>query len=122
MMPTPPLAYHDPGFLDSDEGRPVRILSEYLAPLRGFSAAGVSATVVFFGSARVRAGGPLGRYVGEAMELARLVTEWGRSLAGERLIVCSGGGPAIMQAANQGAALAGGLHASGAPARADDEA
>ena len=108
MMPTPPLAYHDPGFLDSDEGRPVRILSEYLAPLRAFNAAGVTATVVFFGSARVRAGGPLGRYVGEAMELARLVTEWSRSLAGERLIVCSGGGPGIMEAANQGAALAGG--------------
>jgi uncharacterized protein (TIGR00730 family) len=108
MMPTPPLAYHDPGFLDSDEGRPVRILSEYLAPLRAFNAAGVTATVVFFGSARVRADGPLGRYVGEAMELARLVTEWSRSLAGERLVVCSGGGPGIMQAANQGAALAGG--------------
>ena len=108
MMPTPPLAYHDPSFLDSDEGRPVRILSEYLAPLRAFNAAGVTATVVFFGSARVRAGGPLGRYVGEAMELARLVTEWSRSLAGERLVVCSGGGPGIMQAANQGAGLAGG--------------
>jgi uncharacterized protein (TIGR00730 family) len=108
MMPTPPLAYHDPSFLDSDEGRPVRILSEYLAPLRAFNAAQVTATVVFFGSARVRAGGPLGRYVGEAMELARLVTEWSRSLAGERLIVCSGGGPGIMEAANQGAALAGG--------------
>ena len=107
-MPTPPLAYHDPGFLDSDEGRPVRILSEYLAPLRAFNAAGVTATVVFFGSARVRAGGPLGRYVGEAMELARLVTEWSRSLAGERLIVCTGGGPGIMEAANRGAALAGG--------------
>jgi len=108
MMPTPPLAYHDPGFLDSDEGRPVRILSEYLAPLRAFSAAAVTATVVFFGSARVRAGGPLGRYLEEAMELARLVTKWSRSLPGERLIVCSGGGPGIMEAANRGAALAGG--------------
>src|ERR1700730_13248016 len=106
MMPTPPLAYHDPAFLDSDEGRPVRIVSEYLAPLRAFNAAGVTATVVFSGSARVRAGGPVGRYVGEAMELARLVTEWSRSLAGEHLIVCSGGGPGIMEAANQGAALA----------------
>jgi len=108
MMPTPPLAYHDPAFLDSDEGRPVRIVSEYLAPLRALGAAGVTATVVFFGSARVHAGGPLGRYVGEAMELARLVTEWSRSLAGERLIVCTGGGPGIMEAANRGAALAGG--------------
>src|ERR1700730_12533632 len=92
MMPTPPLAYHDPAFLDSDEGRPVRILSEYLAPLRAFNAAGVTATVGFFGSARVRAGGPLGRYVGEAMELARLVTEWSRSLAGGGLIVWARGG------------------------------
>jgi uncharacterized protein (TIGR00730 family) len=108
MMPTPPLAYHDPVFLDSDEGRPVRIVSEYLAPLRALGAAGVTATVVFFGSARVRAAGPLGRYVGEAMELARLVTEWSRSLAGERLLVCTGGGPGIMEAANRGAALAGG--------------
>src|ERR1700730_4779357 len=108
MMPTPPLAYYDPGFLNSDEGRPVRIVSAYLAPLRALSAAGVTATVVFFGSARARAGGPLGPYVGEAMELARLVTEWSRSLAGERLIVCSGGGPGIMEAANRGAALAGG--------------
>jgi hypothetical protein len=74
MSDTPPLAYHDPKFIDSDEGRPVRIVSEYLAPLRAFSTCGVTATVVFFGSARLRSGGPLGRYVDEAVELARLVT------------------------------------------------
>src|SRR2546423_11895059 len=108
MMPTPPLAYHDPGFLDSEEGRPIRIVSEYLAPLRAFSAAGVTATVVFFGSARVRAGGPLGRYLEEAMELARLVTEWSGSLPGERIIVCTGGGPGVLEAANPGAAPGGG--------------
>src|SRR5215831_1070703 len=108
MMPTPPLAYHDPRFIDSDEGRPVRIVSEYLAPLRAFAAAGVSATVVFFGSARARAGGVLARYYEEALELARLVTQWSRESAEGRLIVCSGGGPGIMEAANRGAALAGG--------------
>ena len=107
-MPTPPLAYHDPQFIDSDEGRPVRILSEYLAPLRAFCAAGVRATVVFFGSARARHDGPLARFVDEAIELARLVTEWSRSQHGGQLIVCSGGGPGIMEAANHGAALAGG--------------
>jgi len=105
---TPPLAYHDPKFIDSDEGRPVRIVSEYLAPLRAFGDAGISATVVFFGSARLRAGGPLGDYLAQATELARLVTEWSRTLGEERLVVCSGGGPGIMEAANRGAALAGG--------------
>ena len=107
-MPTPPLSYHDAAFLDSDEARPIRIVSEYLAPLRAFSAANVGATVVFFGSARARSGGALGRYVDEAVELARLVTEWSRTQLNERLLVCSGGGPGIMEAANRGAALAGG--------------
>jgi len=109
MAHSPPLAYHDPKFIDSDEGRPIRIVSEYLAPLKTLSEAGVTATVVFFGSARAHAGGALGNYVDEATELARLLTEWSRTLpGGERLIVCSGGGPGIMEAANRGAALGGG--------------
>jgi uncharacterized protein (TIGR00730 family) len=105
---TPLLAYHDPKFMDSDEGRPVRIVSEYLAPLKALSAAGVSATVVFFGSARVRPGAPLARYLDEATELARLLTEWSRVRCDGRLLICSGGGPGIMEAANRGASLAGG--------------
>jgi uncharacterized protein (TIGR00730 family) len=105
---TPLLAYHDPKFIDSDEGRPVRIVSEYLAPLKAFSAAGVNATVVFFGSARVRRGAPLERYLDEATELARLVTEWSRTDCGGRLLICSGGGPGIMEAANHGASQGGG--------------
>ena len=108
MVQTPPLAYHDAQFMDSDEGRPLRIVSEYLAPLRVFSAAGVTATVVFFGSARVDRRSPLGRYIDEAAELARLVCEWSCTLHGQQLLVCSGGGPGIMEAANRGAALAGG--------------
>jgi uncharacterized protein (TIGR00730 family) len=106
----PVLAYHDADFLASDEGRPLRILAEYLQPLRAFREAHVSETVVFFGSARLRAGGPNGRYVAEATELARQVTQWSLSLPqnGDRLVVCSGGGPGIMEAVNRGAALAGG--------------
>ncbi|MBS0578965.1 MAG: TIGR00730 family Rossman fold protein [Proteobacteria bacterium] len=108
MTVTPPLAYRDPSFIDSEEGRPIRIVSEYLAPMKIFCEQGVSATVVFFGSARLSSGGPLGRYYDEATELARLVTEWSATLTGQKLLVCSGGGPGIMEAANRGARLAGG--------------
>jgi len=109
MQRRPMLAYHDPQFLDSDEARPVRILAEYLEPLRAFREAHVHDTVVFFGSARARAGGPLEHYVEAATELARLVTEWSLALPQKgRLLVCSGGGGGIMEAANRGAALAGG--------------
>ena len=52
-MSQQPLAYLDPQFLESEEGRPVRILSEYLDPLRRFKEQKIQDTVVFFGSARV---------------------------------------------------------------------
>ncbi len=48
-----PLAYLDPEFLESDEARPIRILAEYLEPLRRFKEEKIQDTVVFFGSARV---------------------------------------------------------------------
>ena len=48
-----PVAYNDPDFLDSDEARPIRILAEYLEPLRRFQAQNIQDTVVFFGSARI---------------------------------------------------------------------
>jgi uncharacterized protein (TIGR00730 family) len=104
------LSYHDPEFVDSEDARPLRILSEYLAPLRAFSRQRVCDTIVFFGSARPHREGPLARYVTEATELARLVTQWSLSLPdnGHRLVVCSGGGGGMMEAANHGAALAGG--------------
>ncbi|HKT71827.1 MAG TPA: TIGR00730 family Rossman fold protein [Steroidobacteraceae bacterium] len=104
------LAYKDPAFIDADAARPVRIVSEYLAPLQRLCEQRVRDTVVFFGSARIREDGPLGKYVTEARELARLVTEWSLSLpdGNHRLVVCSGGGGGIMEAANHGAALAGG--------------
>jgi uncharacterized protein (TIGR00730 family) len=108
MSLTPPLAYQDPAFMDSDEGRPIRIVSEYLAPMKSFSEQGITATVVFFGSARARSGGVLGRYCDEATELARLVTEWSCAQLSQKLVICSGGGPGIMESANHGATLAGG--------------
>src|SRR5215472_10284522 len=48
-----PLAYLYPEFLESDEARPIRILPEYLEPLRRFKEQKIQDTVVFFGSARV---------------------------------------------------------------------
>jgi len=105
-----PLAYRDPDFLESDDGRPVRILSEYLRPLGAFRRRRVHDTVVFFGSARVTEDGPLGMYYTAARELARRVTEWSDGLQSpaHRYLVCSGGGPGIMEAANRGARDAGG--------------
>src|SRR3954467_9952676 len=48
-----PLAYMDAEFLESDEARPLRILAEYLEPLRRLKEQNIQDTVVFFGSARV---------------------------------------------------------------------
>jgi uncharacterized protein (TIGR00730 family) len=52
-MQSQPLAYSDSEFLDSDEARPLRILAEYLEPLRRFKVHDIQDTVVFFGSARI---------------------------------------------------------------------
>src|SRR5579862_1731699 len=52
-MPQQPLAYLLPEFLESQEARPIRILAEYLEPLRRFKDQKIQDTVVFFGSARV---------------------------------------------------------------------
>jgi uncharacterized protein (TIGR00730 family) len=52
-MSQQPVAYLYPEFLESAEARPIRILSEYLEPLRRFKEQKIQDTVVFFGSARV---------------------------------------------------------------------
>jgi uncharacterized protein (TIGR00730 family) len=108
--PGAPLAYEDPDFLASDDARPLRIIAEYLGPLRGFRRAKVHDTIVFFGSARVSDTGPMSRFYDEARELARLITLWSKSLSSHvhRYVVCSGGGGGIMEAANRGASDAGG--------------
>ena len=108
--PSQPLAYFDREFLESHEGRPLRILSEYLQPLRAFRHHRVHDTIVFFGSARLEEHGPLGIYYTQARDLARMLTEWSKSLGtqDDRFLVCTGGGGGIMEAANRGAADAGG--------------
>jgi hypothetical protein len=105
------LAYQDATFMEGDDARPLRILAEYIAPMSAFQRERISDTIVFFGSARIRPDGPLGRYYDDARELARLVTAWSKGLPSHehRYVVCTGGGPGIMEAANRGASDAGGL-------------
>src|SRR6266516_3958835 len=52
-MAQQPLAYLNQAFLESGDARAIRILSEYLEPLRRFRQQKIQDTVVFFGSARV---------------------------------------------------------------------
>src|SRR5581483_9836006 len=105
-----PVAYENLEFLDSSDARPLRILAEYLEPVAHFRRQKIRDTVVFFGSARLREDSPMGRYYDAARTLARLLTEWSDNLSNSsrRFVVCSGGGPGIMEAANRGAYEAGG--------------
>jgi hypothetical protein len=151
------LAYENPGFLNSPDGRVVRILSEYAEPLSRFRRERIQDTVVFFGSARFRAldeasqelellentgsqrpapqeeqparspelqdgtiselqlrraesAVEMSQYYEDARQLARVLTEWTKTLKSRRhrFVVTSGGGPGIMEAANRGAYEAGG--------------
>ena len=102
-------AYNNQDFLDSDDGRSVRILAEYLEPLFRLRKEGIHETVVFFGSARLSEDGPLGSYYQDARKLSRLLCEWAKKEFPDckRFTICSGGAGGIMEAANRGAADAG---------------
>ncbi len=129
-------AYRNLDFLASPEARTLRILGEYLEPQARFARYRIKDTVVFFGSARAlpadqarqeleraeatgdaatvesaRAAARLSRYYEDARQLARRLTEWSKGLqhSHRRFIVCSGGGPGIMEAANRGASEAAGI-------------
>jgi uncharacterized protein (TIGR00730 family) len=150
LLDPAPLAYLNPDFLNSPDGRILRIVSEYAEPLARFRREKIHDTVVFFGSARIHSmsmaehdlvaaenhdapqhsGDPgssdgnvqeptlkqaqaaveMARYYEEARKLASMLTEWSVTLPGKRhrFVVTSGGGPGIMEAANRGAAEAGG--------------
>jgi len=105
-----PVAYLNETFLESPDARGLRILSEYLEPLSHFRDEKIQDTIVFFGSARIAEEGQLSEYYRDARTLARLITEWSSKIEPQfhRFVICSGGGPGIMEAANRGASDAGG--------------
>ncbi|MEW6688816.1 MAG: TIGR00730 family Rossman fold protein [Pseudomonadota bacterium] len=101
-------AYHNTEFINSKDARALRILAEYLEPKSRFEEHGIEDTIVFFGSARAQAGT---RNYEAARELASRLTHWSKGLPTKerRFVVCTGGGPGIMEAANRGASEARGI-------------
>ncbi len=106
----PEKAYKNLDFLNSRDARIIRIMCEYIEPEKRFKHYNIKHTVVFFGSARTKPEDTLsGKYYNDARRLAFLLAQHGKELEAihEGFVICTGGGPGIMEAANRGAKEAG---------------
>ncbi len=116
----PEKAYKNLDFLNSTDARTVRILSEYLYPKAQLEQERVTNTIVIFGSARAPSPEELSskegldkgnkniklaEYYDATRILSKRLTEWSKDFKEEdqKYVICSGGGPGIMVAANRGA-------------------
>lgn len=109
----PEKAYKNLEFLNSEEARAIRILSEYIEPLARLTEHKVNSTVLFLGSSKAKpdeTGSLLSKYYWETEDIAFRLAKWAIKLKpkGKNFVICTGGGPGLMEAANRGAARAGG--------------